>query len=211
MVIVYKVGGLSRLQVVARVDMETIEVIERILGSLPASALTALIAAVIAWRTIHNATRRDIDNHKREKLEFVTRQVELAHRGHWNMVPRKTDRLQKSTGTEFRPADEKELREALELLSNVDFDQALLVSKLWIPELNEVLLELRAETNKVLGVLRGQTAHPESLIGQVTGIVSGGNALNCANSAMKACVAVAQSISPSSNTQKRIFRLYLRK
>jgi len=43
--------------------METIDIISRVVGSLPAATLAALIAAFVAWRTIKNATQRDIDNH----------------------------------------------------------------------------------------------------------------------------------------------------
>ena len=194
--------GYQPFQTRKRFEMETVVVIERILGSLPASALTALVATFLAWLTIRNATRRDIDNHKREKLELVTQQVELAYRGHWRMVMKQKDKNQPSTGTKFRPPNENERQEALKLLLRVDFQQALLISKLWIPEIYTVLLDLRAETNRVVDVLNGRSAHPESLMANLTGITLGGNAINAANSAMDACVAVANAISPSSTKQK---------
>ena len=124
------------------------------------------------------------------------------------MVYKKTDKIQPSTRTEFRPPNEYEIQEALEILSRVEFEKALLVSRLWVPEIYGVLFDLRAETNRVIDVLNGKSAHPESLMANLTGITSGGNAINAARSAMDACVAVANAISPSSKKQKSLFKLH---
>jgi hypothetical protein len=127
------------------------------------------------------------------------------------MVPRLTDKIQEATGTKFRAPNVEEFKAAREALEAVDFEEAKTVAELWLPELTQVIEELEKETNKVLAVLKGESAHPESLMGNLTGIVSGGNSITAADAAEKACKELAALISPNSDAQKRLLHSQLKK
>jgi len=122
------------------------------------------------------------------------------------MVPHLTNKFQKSTGTKFRPPTEEQLNVARDALEKVDFEEAKIIAELWLPELEEVLIELEKQTISVLGVLRGDTAHPSSIMGKLTNLVSGGNAITAADAAENACKEVAHLISKRSERQRRLMK-----